>query len=223
MAFVTKADGPNGEALKDWTRVERVLGELDTPIWKESNRDMLLAGRDENHYMSITADAHLGFTVGCFIENDSLQYAAVDISKGTEDVSATVGGQVVETKACLLITKQQALLAANEFYLTGKLAPGVPWIYAEDVEEIDFSRKTSPFVKLLKPDSTLSAIIGKDARPRSRAFADAIAYLNEHGLVVQQGNVYAKADEKTTRLVDGAHQFSYEEFRDAVNKHLLPE
>ena len=80
-------------------------------------------------------------------------------------------------------------------------------------------KKTSGFMKALKPSAQLAAVIGSDAVPRTEVTKRLWAYIKEHKLQNPQNKRNILCDDKL-RAVMGKDEVTMFEMTGLVGKHL---
>ncbi|HUO43941.1 MAG TPA: SWIB/MDM2 domain-containing protein [Burkholderiales bacterium] len=81
-------------------------------------------------------------------------------------------------------------------------------------------KPSAAFMKPLTPSSTLAAIIGANAAPRTEVTKKIWAYIKKHGLQDKKNRRNINADEKLKPLFNGKSQVSMFDLTKFVSKHL---
>jgi chromatin remodeling complex protein RSC6 len=84
------------------------------------------------------------------------------------------------------------------------------------------ARKPNPaFMKALKPDEKLAAVVGDKAMPRTEVTKKIWNYIKKNGLQDPKNRRNINADEKLKPVFGGKATVSMFEMTKLVNKHLL--
>jgi chromatin remodeling complex protein RSC6 len=82
-------------------------------------------------------------------------------------------------------------------------------------------RQPNPaFMKPMTPSSSLGAVVGTNAMPRSEITKKIWAYIKKNGLQDQKNRRMINADDKLKPVFGGKNQVSMFEMTKMVNKHL---
>ena len=81
-------------------------------------------------------------------------------------------------------------------------------------------KKSSAFMKPLKPDAALAAIVGADPLPRTEVVKKLWVYIKKHKLQDQNNRRNINADDKLKVVFDGKKQVNMFEMTKLVSKHL---
>ena len=81
-------------------------------------------------------------------------------------------------------------------------------------------KPNAAFMKPVKPDATLAAIVGDKPMPRTELTKKLWAYIKKHGLQDKKNRRNINADEKLKPVFNGKGTVSMFEMTKLVNKHL---
>jgi chromatin remodeling complex protein RSC6 len=82
-------------------------------------------------------------------------------------------------------------------------------------------KPSAAFMKPVQPDEKLSAVVGKDAMPRSELIKKLWAYIREHGLQDKEKKTLINADENLKAVFNGKAQVTMFEMTKLVSGHLV--
>ena len=81
-------------------------------------------------------------------------------------------------------------------------------------------KPNAAFMKPMSPSSTLAAVIGSGAMPRTEVTKKLWAYIKKHGLQDTKNRRMINADDKLKAVFGGKSQVSMFEMTKLVSKHL---
>lgn len=81
-------------------------------------------------------------------------------------------------------------------------------------------KPNAAFMKPVKPDATLAAIVGDKPMPRTELTKKLWAYIKKHGLQDSKNRRNINADEKLKEVFGGKKQVSMFDMTKLVSKHL---
>ena len=91
---------------------------------------------------------------------------------------------------------------------------------AEVSSEKGKRRPGAAFMKPVKPDDKLAAIIGSEAVPRTEVTRKVWEYVRNHQLQDPENKTFIKADDKLRPIFDGKDRVSMFEMTKLVSNHL---
>lgn len=81
-------------------------------------------------------------------------------------------------------------------------------------------KPNAAFMKPVKPDATLAAIVGDKPMPRTELTKKLWAYIKKHGLQDQKNKRMINADDKLKKVFGGKASVSMFDMTKLVSKHL---
>jgi len=89
------------------------------------------------------------------------------------------------------------------------------------MSEITKKKPNAAFMKPVKPDDKLAAVIGADPLPRSELVKKLWEYIREHGLQDKEQKTLINADAKLREVFNGKEQVTMFEMTKLVSGHLV--